>query len=462
MKKVFVLLPDGVGLRNFAYTHFVDEAKNNNIQIVFWNNTTFDLKSLGYESIQVPKNKFHPLSDFLKRAKIELLLKHFSRRYKDEVYLSYMFKNKPSNLKTSVKAILFGFIKFLLTFKDPLKIQTLLNFFESRTSFYNACMQQLIAEKPDFVFSTNQRALSSLAPILAAKSLGISTGAFIFSWDNLPKATMVVDADFYFVWSEYMKDELIKYYSISERRIKITGTPQFEPYFEKDNIIPKKEFYKGYQLDPTVKYVCFSGDDVTTSPFDPYYLRDLAKTIKKFNETSPVKYGIIFRRCPVDKSDRYNKVLDQYKEIIISIDPDWKALGGAWNQVMAMPFDIKLLVSTVYYSECVFNVGSSMVFDFANFNKPCYYLNYEVSENTDLKWSIQKIYKYVHFRSMPDKYSVAWVNNTLDFLKILKSLENQSDFPVSENTPKWYSTVVMHPVQIASKRIVDTIDDLIS
>jgi hypothetical protein len=35
--------------------------------------------------------------------------------------------------------------------------------------------------------------------LLAAQQLGIPTATFIFSWDNLPKATMVVETDYYFV-----------------------------------------------------------------------------------------------------------------------------------------------------------------------------------------------------------------------------------------------------------------------
>jgi hypothetical protein len=38
--------------------------------------------------------------------------------------------------------------------------------------------------------------------LLAAQQLGIPTATFIFSWDNLPKATMVVETDYY-VWSDH-------------------------------------------------------------------------------------------------------------------------------------------------------------------------------------------------------------------------------------------------------------------
>ena len=81
--------------------------------------------------------------------------------------------------------------------------------------------------------------------MLAARDLNIPTAVFIFSWDNLPKGMLVVEADYYFVWSTHMKNELLYYYSnIKESQIRITGSPQFEGHFDDINIdeIAKQHF----------------------------------------------------------------------------------------------------------------------------------------------------------------------------------------------------------------------------
>ena len=52
-KKIFVFFPDGVGLRNFAFTQFkeIGEARGN--QIVYWNNTVFSLQEeLDFEEVK--------------------------------------------------------------------------------------------------------------------------------------------------------------------------------------------------------------------------------------------------------------------------------------------------------------------------------------------------------------------------------------------------------------------------
>lgn len=150
--------------------------------------------------------------------------------------------------------------------------------------------------------------------------MNIPTATVIYSWDNLPKARLALRADNYLVWSDYMKNELNLYYpEIKLEQIHVTGTPQFEFYGDSDNIIDKEVFYEKYNLDPNKKIICFSGDDTKTSPDDPSYLNDVAEEITKANLQN--EYQILLRRCPVDLSSRFDKVLDQYKDLIKEAAP---------------------------------------------------------------------------------------------------------------------------------------------
>ena len=173
---------------------------------------------------------------------------------------------------------------------------------ERKTKLYFDSLATLQTENPAMVFCTNQRITTAVASILAAQDLGIPTATFIFSWDNLPKGTKIIETDYYFVWSEHMKNELQYYYpQVNENQIIVTGTPQFVPHFDKKIIESKETFYEKHHLDFNKKYICFSGDDVTTSPNDPQYLSDVVKAVKYLN-TKGNNIGILFRRCPVDFS----------------------------------------------------------------------------------------------------------------------------------------------------------------
>lgn len=270
---------------------------------------------------------------------------------------------------------------------------------------------------------------------------------------------MVVETDYYFVWSDFMKDELLSYYPyINKEQIFVTGTPQFEPHFDENNIIDRMEFFNQYELDPTKKYICFSGDDITTSPDDEQYLADVAKAVEKLNNEG-ARLGIIFRRCPVDFSGRYDSIIKKHSGIIKSIDPLWKQNGDTWNTVMPTAEDVQLQVNIIANSELVVNIASSMVFDFVAFNKPCLYVNYDVANSKKPDWSSKTIYNFVHFRSMPDKKAVVWLNSKEEIAeKIEQTLKNKTTIPFAQD---WFETINQNPPQEASERIWEAIGSII-
>ena len=400
--KIFILLPDGIGLRNFAFTNFHKLGLEKEYDITFWNNTPFELTTHGIKEIKIEKAKAHPITDLLKTAQTHIELSSSVRKSKDNVYDSYRFPLSYRDVKSSFKSAIIKALILLNNSEKGLKnIRERIAKNERKTKFYFDSFETLKKEKPAMVFCTNQRIMLAVAPILAAKDLGIPTATFIFSWDNLPKGTKILETDFYFVWSEHMKSELLNYYPhISEEQIKITGTTQFEPHFQENLLVSKEAFFKEHKLDTSKKYICYSGDDITTSPNDPIYLADLAKAILKLNEKG-ANLAIIFRRCPVDFSNRFDKVLEEYKEIITTINPKWQKMADSWHAILPTKEDIVLQMNTIFHSEFVVNLGSSMVFDFVAFKKPCCFINYDVLNSDFPDWSVKKIYNFIHFRSMP-------------------------------------------------------------
>lgn len=459
--KIFILLPDGIGLRNFAFTNFHKLGLEKEYDITFWNNTPFELTTLGIKEIKIEKAKAHPITDLLKTAQTHIELSINIRKSKDKVYDSYRFPLSYRDIKSSFKS---GIIKALILLNNSEKglknIRDRVAKNERKTKFYFDSFETLKKEKPAMVFCTNQRIMLAVAPILAAKDLGIPTATFIFSWDNLPKGTKILETDYYFVWSEHMKSELLYYYPhISEEQIKITGTTQFEPHFQENLLVSKEAFFKEHKLDTSKKYICYSGDDITTSPNDPIYLADLAKAIVKLNEKG-ANLGIIFRRCPVDFSNRFDKVLEEYREIITSINPMWQKMADSWHAILPTKEDIVLQMNTIFHSEFVVNLGSSMVFDFVAFKKPCCFINYDVLTSDFPDWSVKKIYNFIHFRSMPLKDAVFWINSPSEIEQNLAKALNTDANKIVTNAQKWFEKINQHPPEKASERIWNAIDEI--
>jgi hypothetical protein len=244
--------------------------------------------------------------------------------------------------------------------------------------------------------------------MVAAHALKIPTAVFIYSWDNLPKGRMAVYADTYIVWSDHMKEELLGYYpDVREERVHVVGTPQFENYFNESLRVPRERFFADLGLDTGRPVVCFSGNDIT-SPFDPDFLEDLAFSLRAVApERRP---QILFRRSPVDTSDRFDGVLGRYPEIVVS-NPLWQMVrDGDWSQLVPTEADGALLANVVYHSDIVINVGSTMGMDFAIFDKPAIYVNYNPAGKEHI-WNIHEVYQLPHFASVHKLQPVFWANS---------------------------------------------------
>lgn len=453
--KIVIIVPDGVGVKNYLYSSFTNYLKDKNVEIIIFHKLT----KKAVEEIKINKSQistFYEIPDFVESPLIRFLRETlaYARLLRNEKVL----KNKtilkfwsPSKKGLKKKVLYFfsekmGFLlsksyKFILFFDK---------IFERRIRKTNTTIlfvNKLKEIKPNLVLNLHQRAPLASPIIVAAKVLAIKSSTVIFSWDNVPKARLICRYDVYFVWSEIMKNQLnFLYPEIEKSKIKISGSPQFEFYFKEKYKLKREDFFNKYGLDVNKKTICFSGDDVMTSPFDHMYFSDLCESIIKFPiEERP---QIIFRRCPVDFSDRYDKYIRKYNDFVFEIKPDWKVEKESKKQSFSLTYpayaDIKLLVNTCLYSDLVVNLGSTMAHDFAVYNKPCLYVNY--NPVIDKNWNVNTIYKFEHFKSLNGLDAVGWVNSKQDFFnKVKQALQSPNEVGIDRKD--WLKKIVNTPLE---------------
>jgi hypothetical protein len=131
-------------------------------------------------------------------------------------------------------------------------------------------------------------------------------------------------------------------------------------------------------------------------------------------------------------------------------------MGDYWNTVLPTAEDLDLQVNTIAHTEMVINLGSSMVFDYISYDKPCVHQLRRVRFNTT-GWSVEKIYRFVHFRSMPSRESVLWIDSPQSIVAVIRKGLNDSGQTVRE-AKRWFERINQHPPQDASSRIWQTMD----
>jgi hypothetical protein len=134
-------------------------------------------------------------------------------------------------------------------------------------------------------------------------------------------------------------------------------------YLENKLVISREVFARRNGLDAKKKWICFSGDDIITSPYDHLFLKDVTESLNSRKDD----LQIIFRRSPVDFSERYDEVLRRYKDIVKAVDPLWNIESQTgWVGYFPKAEDINMQVNLAYHCELVINLGSTMALDFAH------------------------------------------------------------------------------------------------
>lgn len=454
-KHILFLVPDGVGIKNYLYSNIITHLKGGDAKITIWSPLPIeafnDVKKLhqldfGYKQIELKPES--SLTRLYREATTYARLRRNAKLKNNPTILTnwrkpkYGFKVK---LLYKVAEILGGYIgedyTKILKFEEKSKRHI-------ASQVINNYVDELQALNPTAIFITHQR-VSGIMPIcLAAERLNINTITAIFSWDNLPKARLCVKANNYLVWGDWMLKEMAEYYpEIPSQQVKLVGTPQFEFYTDNSQELSRKKFAVQHGLDPNKKWVCFSGDDITTSPHDAIFLDDVAKALMPYADG----VQLIFRRCPVDFSERYDVTIKKYNNVIRAIDPLWYTPSDTgWTGYFASYKDISIQVNLAKHCETVINLGSTMAHDFTMFNKPCLYLNY--NPVSDENWNVNTIYNYQHFRSMEGLNAVGWLNSKADIAEVVLKAINTPEV-MAPDRKLWMQRIVLQPVNESSKLI---------
>ena len=234
--------------------------------------------------------------------------------------------------------------------------------------------------RPSILFCSHQRPSLVLPAVLAARRLGIPTSTFIFSWDNLTsKGRIVSPFDHYFVWSRHMASELRRYYpDITDDRIHVVGTPQFEPYSDSNLLWSREEFFGRIGADPNRPLICYSGGDAGTCPEDQEHVRVLMELIRSGDIKGHPQ--VIVRPVPVDDGKRYERVRHAFPELIY-MQPKWirESALDDWSKVIPLPEDVEFLANLTHHVDVNVNLGSTMSLDFGLHDKPVVNIAFDVA-----------------------------------------------------------------------------------
>jgi len=407
MKKLAVVITDGVGYRNFILTDFLQEAEKSFDEVV--------ILSFLPKSVYTTNCRVIELEAFQENFKT-----WFFRKLKDVAHLKLHQKNNfgiQDNLNvnkskaTNARGFATRFIfKITALFNSESFIQRV-NSWQQFTFKNNSITKQqgqlLKEEQFDLLFFTHQRPPYIATLVYEAEKIKLKTACFIFSWDNLAsKGRMAANFDFYLVWSDLMKKELLQFYSkVKADAIEVVGTPQFEPYVLDRYKTSKEDFCSKFDLDANKKIICYSCGDITTSKNDELYISIIAEAIlnKKITDVN-----LIVRTSPAEEPIRFSSIAEKFPFIKWNY-PKWnlsrEGHQEAWSQRVPLSEDVIDLRAILEYSDINVNVVSTMTLDFMVFDKPVIYPVFGTGENG--LYNDRRFLSYKHLEYVKNSNAVA-------------------------------------------------------
>jgi hypothetical protein len=321
-------------------------------------------------------------------------------------------------------------------------------------------LKLLQEDQPDLVFFTHQRP-SFLAPFLfAVQELRIPSSTFIFSWDNLAsKGRMLGTFDSFLVWSHLMKEELLYFYpSVKKEKVKVVGTPQFEPYVMPKYQSTAEAFYTKFQLDSRLTTICYSCADVSIGGNDPIVIRAIANAIR--NNSITTKAQLLVRTSPAEDDSRFKALREEYPEILWNV-PKWilsrENHAETWSQRVPTAEDIKDLRSLLEYVDLNINMCSTMSLDFMLFDKPV--INTVFGNRDNGLYDDQRFLNFDHYKKVVDSQAVSIAKNETELIsQINQALSDPKERALQRKA--MIALQISKPLAGTSKRIAENLSYL--
>lgn len=467
LKRTLVLLvPDGIGVRNYLYSDIIRQIDDKSIQIVLLHrlaNEVVEEIQAAYGGniipIALPDLQESRYTDTLRRICM------FARLHLNATILH----NKTIGENWFFFSVLKGrkriWFRMLNAFAGVIATIPGLALFIEKHLFYvmrkshagSICRKIILDISPSMILCTHQRSIEAGYVMEVAKELRVETAGVIFSWDNLPKSRMTFRANLWLVWSQWMKDELLKLYpSINAQQVAITGTPQFDIYHKSSFVWSRDAFNTHFGLPTNKTVICFAGNE-PNFPGNHFYLKDVLESIKKNKMLSNTV--VLIRPSPNDFSGKLDSVAAEYPDIAVMARPLWKKMGNRdWESYIPLPEDNIILLNLVQHCQCLINMGSTMTLDFAHGNKPSINIAYNHPDCADFDFAYG--YKQQHMKTMDGLDATVFVASRNELPVALQLvIEKPQDY--AKDRLKW-KRLITDDIYPASDNIANLLNTYLS
>lgn len=269
--------------------------------------------------------------------------------------------------------------------------------------------QLLQSAKPALVFNTSHvHSRNAILAMHAAKSLGIRTATFVFSWDNLTsQGRLYPRCDYHLVWNRAISKELLQIYpDISPERVFVTGTAQFDAHFAEEGRWSKKRLCQELGLEPDRPIVLYTTGMANHMPFE----EELVELVADILANQPLCPQLVVRVYAKDVSGRFDSLRRRRGDIRFS-DPAWRR-----EYFTPLPEDGPLLQALLTQCDLGINVASTVSLELMMFGKPVVNIGFNPPGRDISPHDYGVFYQFEHYKPLVEDDAV-WLAKSPEELR---------------------------------------------
>lgn len=224
---------------------------------------------------------------------------------------------------------------------------------------------------------------------------GVPTIAIILSWDNpSTKGCISTCVDLVLAWGSKQKEELLQFYpDFDPERIRITGIPQFDAYYQKlSGAFSREPFLNRLSINPARKVILYATCSERLFSTEPEVVTDVVEALDcgRFGNNA----HLLIRCHPADRAARYEHLCSTGR---VTIFPS--SMNNNQNLFSWMPpkDETAVLAATLKHCEVCINTASTMTLDAFACGKPVVNVAYDGVKALPYLRSVRRYYDYHHY-----------------------------------------------------------------
>jgi len=259
--------------------------------------------------------------------------------------------------------------------------------------------------QPAMLVVSNPGLILSEVPLLrVAAKRRIRSVAVDPSWDNFTnKLIPVRRVNRLIVWNELMKEQAIALHGYAAEEIRVAGTPQWDPYFGPDVVVPREIFMRLIGADPARKLITLTTSPAELYPHCDHVIAVLIDAMAARRWSHPVQ--VLVRVHPRDDRARYS-AFNQIPDVIVEKPFRQTVRAGDGMAVDVTADSQRHLANTMAHSDVVVQVASTIAIEASIFDTPVVNVSFDGEMPSPFVRSARRYTQFTHFVNILNRGAV--------------------------------------------------------